>query len=109
VQGGNVPRMPPLRYGFQLDYEKNNFSSNLRLTRAQAQQDVAENDSKTKGYFLLNLGAQYKVASFQNSNILLFANGKNLLNETIRNSTSYLRSFAPDAGRSAEVGVRISY
>lgn len=109
VQGGNVPRMPPLRYGFQLDYEKNNFSSNLRLTRAQAQNDVAENDSKTKGYLLVNLGAQYKVASFQNSNILLFANGKNLLNENIRNSTSYLRNFAPDAGRSAELGIRISY
>jgi iron complex outermembrane recepter protein len=109
VQGGNVPRMPPLRYGFQLDYEYKNVSSNIRLTRAEAQNYAANNDSTTKGYLLLNLGAQYKIASFHDSNVLLFANGKNLLNENIRNSTSYLRNFAPDAGRSAELGIRVSY
>jgi iron complex outermembrane receptor protein len=40
---------------------------------------------------------------------MLFANAKNLTNENIRNSTSYLRNFAPDAGRSGEVGIRVSY
>jgi iron complex outermembrane receptor protein len=109
VRGGNVPRMPPLRYGFQLDYEYQDLSSNLRLTRAEAQNYVANNDSTTPGYLLLNVGTQYKVAGFQNSKVLLFANGKNLLNENIRNSTSYLRNFAPDAGRSAEIGIRLSY
>jgi iron complex outermembrane receptor protein len=109
VGGGNVPRMPPLRYGFELDYDYQNLSTNLRLTRAQAQNYTAANDSNTPGYLQLNMGAQYKIANFQNSKIMLFANGKNLLNETIRNSTSYLRNFAPDAGRSAEVGIRVSY
>jgi iron complex outermembrane receptor protein len=109
VGGGNVPRMPPLRYGFQVDYDYQNLSSNIRLTRAEAQNFVADNDSNTKGYLLLNMGAQYKIASFHDSKVLLFANGKNLLNENIRNSTSYLRNFAPDAGRSAEVGIRVSY
>ncbi|MBS1212432.1 MAG: TonB-dependent receptor, partial [Proteobacteria bacterium] len=33
VQGGDVPRMPPLRYGLQLDYGKDEFSANVRLTR----------------------------------------------------------------------------
>jgi iron complex outermembrane receptor protein len=109
VQGGNVPRMPPLRYGFQLDYEYQQFSTNLRLTRAEAQNYAANNDTNTKGYVALNLGAQYKIGNFQHSKILLFANAKNILNETIRNSTSYLRNFAPDAGRSAEIGIRVSY
>ncbi len=35
--------------------------------------------------------------------------GKNMLNEDIRNSTSYLRNLAPEPGRSAEIGIRISY
>jgi iron complex outermembrane receptor protein len=109
VQGGNVPRMPPLRYGFQLDYEYQQLSTNLRLTRAEAQNYAANNDANTKGYVSLNLGAQYKIGNFQHSKVLLFANAKNVLNETIRNSTSYLRNFAPDAGRSAEVGIRVSY
>jgi iron complex outermembrane receptor protein len=57
----------------------------------------------------LNLGTQYKIAHFAQSDILLFAKGKNLLDENIRSSVSYLRNFSPDAGRSAEVGIRVSY
>jgi len=108
-KGGDVPRMPPLRYGFQLSYEKNDLSTNARLTRGESQTYSGENETPTPSYLLLNLGAQYRLAGFQKSNILLFANGKNILNENIRNSTSYLRNFAPDPGRSAEIGVRISY
>lgn len=107
--GGNVPRMPPLRYGFQFDYDHNDWHNELRLTRAEAQDDVAINDSKSPAYVLLNLNTQYRLISFANTEILLFAKAKNLLNENIRNSTSYLRNFAPEAGRSAEIGIRVSY
>ncbi|MDI1277044.1 TonB-dependent receptor [Methylobacter sp.] len=108
-QGGNVPRMPPLRYGLQLSYEKNDWSTNARLTRGEAQNHSGEHDSNTPGYLLLNLGAQYRLVSFGDSEVLLFAKGKNILNENIRNSTSYLRNFAPEPGRSAELGIRVSY
>ena len=108
-QGGNVPRMPPLRYGLQLSYEKNDWSTDVRLTRGEAQTYAGDNQSNTPGYLLLNLGAQYQVASFHESQVMLFAAGKNMLNENIRNSTSYLRNFSPDPGRSAEIGIRVSY
>ncbi|NOT84900.1 MAG: TonB-dependent receptor [Methylococcaceae bacterium] len=107
--GGDVLRMPPLRYGLQLSYEKNDFSTNARLTRGEAQTNAGENETSTPSYLLLNLGAQYRISSLGDADILLFANGKNMLNENIRNSTSYLRNFAPDPGRSAEVGIRIRY
>jgi len=108
-QGGNVPRMPPLRYGFELSYEKNDITTQARLTRGEAQNDAGENQSNTPGYLLLNLGTQYQLATFHQSEVQLFAAGKNMLNENIRNSTSYLRNFAPDPGRSAEIGIRVSY
>jgi iron complex outermembrane receptor protein len=101
--------MPPLRYGLQLSYEKSDFSTNARLTRGEAQTHVGENETSTPCYLLLNLAAQYHLASFHESEFMLFANGKNMLNENIRNSTSYLRNFAPDPGRSAEIGIRINY
>ncbi|MFM8341310.1 MAG: TonB-dependent receptor, partial [Methylomonas sp.] len=56
VNGANVPRMPPLRYGVQLDYNQNQFSSYLRLTRADNQVYIGEFDTTTAGYFLLNVG-----------------------------------------------------
>ncbi len=107
--GNNVPRMPPLRYGTQLSYEKNDFSGNVRLTRGEAQTNSGENETSTPAYLLLNIGTQYKIASFAKSEVLLFARGKNLLDENIRSSVSYLRNFSPEAGRSAEVGIRVSY
>ncbi len=106
---GDVPRMPPLRYGFQLSFDREEFSSQIRLTRAEAQTHPGDNESSTRGYMLLDLNAQYRIAGFQDADVLLFAKGKNLLDENIRNSTSYLRSFAPEPGRSAEFGIRISY
>ena len=108
-QGGDVPRMPPLRYGFELSYGKNDWLTDVRLTRGEPQNHAGENQSNTPGYLLLNLGAQYHLATFHDSEVLLFARGKNMTNENIRNSTSYLRNFAPEPGRSAEIGIRISY
>ena len=110
VNGGDVPRMPPLRYGFQVDYAYDtHWSSNLRLTRGEKQDHPGANDTPTNGYVLLNVGVQYEVRAFDAAKLLVFAEGNNLLNDNIRNSTSYLRNFAPEAGRGAELGVRISY
>lgn len=108
-RGGNVPRLPPLRYGVQLDYDHNDWHNELRVTRGEAQNDVAEHDSASPAYILLNFNTQYHLTRFANTDILLFANAKNLLNENIRTAASYLRNFAPEAGRSAEIGIRVSY
>jgi iron complex outermembrane receptor protein len=107
--GSNVPRMPPLRYGLQLDYGLGDLTSYLRFTRAEAQTYAGNFDTPTGGYFLLNLGTQYKVKTYKDAELMLFAKANNLLDENIRNSTSYLRNFAPEAGRGAEVGFRVSY
>jgi iron complex outermembrane receptor protein len=109
VNGGDVPRMPPLRYGLQVDYNKDKLSSYLRLTRADDQPHAGDFETSTAGYFLLNVGANYQLKAYQDAKLMLFAKGNNLLNENIRNSTSYLRNFAPEAGRGAEVGFRVSY
>lgn len=110
VAGGNVPRMPPLRYGFQVDYRGYDaFSAGLRLTRAEAQNHVGKNETPTPGYLLLGANVSYQVALADKYNLLLFVKGNNLLNETIRNSTSFLKDYAPEPGRGAEVGLRVSF
>lgn len=109
VNGGDVPRMPPLRYGLQLDYNQDKLSSYLRLTRADDQPHAGDFETSTAGYFLLNAGINYQLKAYRDSKLTVFAKGNNLLNENIRNATSYLRNFAPEAGRGAEVGFRLSY
>ncbi len=109
TSGVDVPRMPPLRYGLQLDYSKQKLSAYLRVMRAEAQDHPGEFDTSTSGYVLLNLGMNYQVKAYKEARVMLFAQGSNLLNQNIRNSTSYLRNFAPEPGRGAQVGLRISY
>lgn len=109
VNGGDVPRMPPLRFGFQLDHTKGEWNTNLRLTRGEAQTHAGDNDTATAGYMLLSLGTQYQVLDLHGADVMVFAKANNLLNENIRNSTSYLRNFAPEPGRGAEIGFRVNY
>lgn len=109
INRDDVPLMPPLRWGFQVDYTKGNWASNLRFTRGQAQNNTSAFESDTPGYNLLNLSTQYKVTDYHGANVMLFARANNLLNENIRNSASFLRNFAPEPGRGGMVGVRISY
>ncbi|MDD5410272.1 MAG: hypothetical protein PHF31_02495 [Methylobacter sp.] len=86
---------------------KNDWSTNARLTGGKAQNYAGGNDSNTPGYLLLNLDAQCRVASFGDSEMLLFAKGKDMLNENIHNSTSYMRNFTPEPGRSAEIVIKL--
>ena len=109
VNGGDVPRLPPLRFGFQLDHSKGNWNTNLRLTRGEAQNRAGDNDTATAGYLLLNLSTQYQILDLHGADVMVFAKANNLLDENIRNSTSYLRNFAPEPGRGAEIGFRVSY
>lgn len=109
TQGGNVPRMPPLRYGLQVNYGYEQFEVNTRLTRAQPQNDAGTNEATTPGYVLLNLNAQYRLKSSEAGEVFLFLKANNLLDETIRNSVSYLRNIAPQPGRGAELGLQIRF
>ncbi len=109
VNGGDVPRMPPLRYGFQLDYNLDKLSSYLRLTQADQQPYAGDFEAPTDGYVLFDVGINYQIKAHEDAKLMLFAKGNNLLNENIRNSVSYLRNFAPEAGRGAEIGVKLSY
>lgn len=109
TSGGNVPRIPPLRYGLQLDYTKDRYAGYLRFTRVDDQPYVGDNETTTAGYFLLNAGVNYRLKVYKEAELTLFARGNNLLDQNIRNAASYLRNFAPEAGRGAEIGFRLSY
>jgi iron complex outermembrane receptor protein len=105
---GNVPRMPPLRYGLQLDYEVARYNFTSRLTRANPQNDAGANQTATPGYMLWNVTGQYHL-NVEGHDVLLFARGNNLLDQTIRSSVSYLRVYAPQAGRGGEIGIQINF
>lgn len=110
VNANDVPRMPPLRYGMQVSYKGfNAWNGNIRLTRGEKQHNAGQNETDTENYLRLDAMLSYKVNLAKTNELLIFAKGNNLLDEEIRNSTSFLRNFSPEPGRGAELGFRLSF
>ncbi|WP_198244701.1 TonB-dependent receptor [methane-oxidizing endosymbiont of Gigantopelta aegis] len=107
--GGDVPRMPPLRYGMALSWRSLDWMADMRITRAEKQNHPGLNEAETAGYWLLNLAAQYQLNAGDDAEIKLFVNANNLLDQDIRHSVSYLRQFAPEPGRGVAMGVRVTF
>ncbi len=107
--GNDIPRMPPLRYGMGLSWRDDNWGANVRVTQVEKQENTGENETVTPSYVLLNVGADYRFKMDNDRSLFFFVKGNNLLNQDIRNATSYLRNVAPSAARSVELGLRIGF
>lgn len=106
--GGYVPRVTPARFGTELEYEVASWRANMRWTEVQDQDRPGDGEEPTEGYSRLDANLSYRIDG-DNANYTLFVRGGNLLNETIRDATSFLREFSPQAGRNFELGMRMTF
>lgn len=106
--GGDLPRIAPLRLGSSITYDKNKWSSNLSVTRSTNQDHPGYNESTTEGYTRVDARVSYRVTQ-SNAEYLVFVKGTNVLVEEIRNASSYLKDIAPEAGRGIQVGLRMTF
>ena len=104
----NVPRIPPMRAGVELAWLSDNWTAKLRATNVSERDNNAEHETVTEGYTLLNLYADYRlpVSAFDDDEFSLFLKGNNLLDEDIRNHTSFIKNYAPEPERGVELGLR---
>ncbi|MCO1335004.1 TonB-dependent receptor [Microbulbifer sp. OS29] len=107
-ESSDVPRMPPLRLGIALGAEYDQWGWEWRTTEAADQNRAGAYEDETDGYTRMDLSAHYNF-NIGDSDAVIFASARNLLDEEIRNSTSLLRDYAPEAGRSIEAGVRFIF
>ncbi len=106
---GHVPRVTPLRFGFEMNHRMGPWAANVRTTRVMRQKDVARLETETSGYTLLNTEVSYRIKAVRLNGIKVFLQGNNLLNEEIRVHTSFLKNFAPLPGRAIVVGLRSDF
>lgn len=109
VDGGDVPRLPPLRIGSRLNLERGPFAAYAGVLHAADQDRTAEFEAPTDGYNRVDAGMSYQFKAAENRGALLFVRATNLTNQTIRNSVSLLKDIAPEPGRSFETGVRFTF
>jgi len=103
---GDVPRLPPMRIGGKLSWSGDAFSTWVSLLNVSEQKDSGNFETQTDGYSRWDMGADYRFHMANDSELLVFMKWKNIGDEEIRLSTSFLRNYAPDAGESLEAGVR---
>ena len=102
-----LPRITPLRLGAGLNYQKNALGARLNVTQAFKQNRTAENELPTAGYTDVSAMATYKLPS--KLNVELFAKANNLLNQEIREHTSFLKDLSPAGERSVLIGLRADF
>ncbi|MDB5616684.1 TonB-dependent receptor [Tardiphaga sp.] len=94
ADGSNVPRIPPVRAGGGLFWRDANWLTRINLLHAFAQNDVAViAETPTDGYNLLKAEVSYNTKLdpriYGAKEMTVGLVGNNLLNENIRNASSY--------------------
>jgi iron complex outermembrane recepter protein len=103
TDGSNVPRIPPVRYGGGVYWRDANWLARVFLLRAEAQNDIALNETPTGGYDLLKAELSYttklkptpnfpvkaRPSDYGIEELTVGISANNLLNDDIRNSVSF--------------------
>ncbi len=106
---GDVPRQPPRRAGAFISAQQDFWYAVVRWTHAWAQHRPGNNETRTPGYNLLDASLELQASKTDFGKARLFVNASNLLDEDIRQSVSFLRSFAPQIGRNFEIGIALDF
>ena len=106
--GGDLPQIPPLRYGIELHYELDRLHVGLESYIYDDQDKVSADERPTDGYTMIDADLSYRF-DFGGSTLLGFLRGSNLLDEDARRHTSPLKEIAPLPGRSLHLGLRTEF
>jgi iron complex outermembrane receptor protein len=103
-----LPRIPPRRYLAGLRYRHGGWTAGVDATFACDQNCTAPGERATAGYTLLaaDLGYRFTVGRIE---YLVFLRGTNLTDDEVRNHVSFLKDFAPLAGRSLSAGMQLTF
>jgi iron complex outermembrane recepter protein len=107
--GGNLPRIPAARIGAQLDWQYEEFSAGIGLTRTFAQNDTDTFETETESYTFLNANLSYNFYNNNDTSWNWFIQGTNLTNQAARISTSFIKDAVPLPGRNLAMGLRVAF
>lgn len=107
--GGNLPRIPATRAGVRLDANWAAWEGQVEWVQVARQNRVAEFETATPGYGMLNLGAAYNGKLANGSPWQLYIKGYNLTDRLAYAHTSFIKTAAPLMGRNISVGVKVAF
>lgn len=108
ANGEAVPRLPTGQDGLKLAVNNANWQGEIMFAHSLAQTKPGANEFKTDGYDRLDTSISRKF-SVNEMDFTLLLNGRNLMDEDIRSSSSFIRDSAPEAGRSLELALQLQF
>lgn len=106
---GNVPRIPGGRAGARVNADfADGYTAMAEYYHVFNQDDIANYETETAGYNMLNLGVAYSGKWSNKNDYKLYAKANNLLDEQVFQHESFL-STVPQVGRNFTVGLNISF
>ena len=100
-EGGNLPRIPPLRVGARGEYEMGNWRAELSGQHYFEQDQTAALETSTAVYTLIDAQVTYQFSD----DLKVYLKGHNLTDEYARVHSSFLKDKAPLPARSFALGI----
>lgn len=104
VGRGPVPRIPAGRVLAGIEAQSDRVSGRIEAEHVFAQRRIAAFETPTDGYTLVN--ATFSVSPFASKRLVLMLSANNLFDAVARRHASFLKDFAPLAGRDIRVTAR---
>ena len=104
----NLPRIPAQRLGAKVDASWNAWQAQAEIYRVARQDRVADFETATPGYTMLNLSLNYSTR-LGGQDWQFYGKANNLTNELAYAHTSFIKNAAPLAGRNVTVGARMTF
>ena len=105
---GPVPRIPPFRLLVGLEAQSDLVDGRIEVERVAGQDRIAAFETPTDGYTMVNASlAFHPFGDANDSSITLSAN--NIFDVTARRHASFLKDYAPLAGRDFRISARLSF
>lgn len=107
--GGRLPRVAPMRAGLRLDANWQAWEGQVEWVQVARQDRVAQFETATPGYGMLNLGLAYNGGTGGGTPWQLYLKARNLTDSVAYAHTSFIKDAAPLAGRNITLGMRVSF
>lgn len=106
--GGDLPRIPPLRLRGGLELASDVASLRGEVEWADDQTRIAAFERPTDGYTLVNVSASWKPLG-ADGGVTLILSANNLFDTVVRRHASFTKDFVPLAGRDLRATLRLSF
>ena len=81
----------------------------LEWVQTRGVRQVADYETPTPGFGMLNIGASYRLPMAEGRSWLFYVRGTNLTNKLAYSHVSFIKDQAPLMGRSISIGARYAF